>query len=71
MRIHTDDLRKDLDTLMIGDETTQFLGAAVDRLYQEIETTSPLATDGGQLGDDIYGSLPELDWNNLVKTFLT
>ncbi len=70
MRIHADDLRKDLSTLMIGDETTQFIGTAVDRLYQVIEKTSPLATDGGQLGHDIYGSLPDLDWNNLVETFL-
>ncbi len=71
MRIHTDDLRKDLDTLMIGDETTKYIGAEVDNLYQIIEETSPLATDGGQLGNDIYGNLPGLDWNTLVKSFLT
>ncbi len=70
MRIHTDDLRKDLGTLMIGDETTKFIGAEVDHLYQIIEETSPLATDGGQLGNDIYGNLPGLDWNTLVKAFL-
>lgn len=70
MRIHTADLRRDLGALMIGDETTQFIGTAVDRLYDIIEQTSPLATDGGQLGDDIYGSLPDLDWNRLVKSFL-
>jgi hypothetical protein len=70
MRIHAADLRKDLDTLMIGDETTQFIGTAVDRLYQVIEETSPLATDGGQLGNDIYGSLPDLDWDRLVTDFL-
>ncbi len=71
MRIHANDLRKDLDTLMIGSETTHYLGAAVDKLYQVIEKTSPLAADGGQLGNDIYGSLPEMGWRTLVKTFLT
>ena len=50
--------------------TTRFIGTAVDRLYQLIEATSPLATDGGQLGNDIYGSLPGLDWNHLVASFL-
>jgi len=71
MRIHAADLRKDLDTLMIGAETTRFIGAAVDRLYGVIEKASPLATDGGQLGHDIYGSLPGLDWDHLVSSFLS
>ena len=70
MRIHTDNLRGDLEALMIGEETNRFIGAAVDRLYQVIEEASPLATDGGQLGNDIYGSLPDLDWNRLVTDFL-
>ena len=71
MRVHAADLRKDLDTLMIGAETTRFIEAAVDRLYQVIEENAPLAADGGQLGHDIFGSLPGLEWNRLVTAFLT
>ena len=70
-RIHTDSLRKDLKNLMIGNETSDFLRGEVDRLYQEIEQAAgPLAADGGQLGDDIYGNIPQIEWNRLTGLFL-
>jgi len=34
------------------------------------EVAGPLAADGGQLGQDIYGSLPQLGWDRLVQGFL-
>jgi glycine cleavage system H lipoate-binding protein len=71
MTVHAESLREDLKNLMIHEESKAFLGEEVDRLYGMVEEVAgPLAADGGQLGEDIYGSLPELDWERLVKAFL-
>jgi len=71
VRVHADNLRRDLKNLMIGHETQDFIGAEVDRLYRLIEDEAgPLAADGGQLGHDIYGNLPQIGWRRLVKKFL-
>ncbi len=71
MRVRTENLRRDLGTLMIGDETTESLEKEVGRLYEIIEETAgPLATDGGLLSDNIYGKLPQMGWERLTKTFL-
>ncbi len=70
-RVHADNLRRDLKNLMIGHETQDFLGEEVNRLYRLIEDEAgPLSADGGQLGHDIYGNLPRLGWQRLVKLFL-
>jgi len=70
-RIHSNSLRKDLKNLMIGNETGEFLRGEVDRLYQEIEQAAgPLSADGGQLGDDIFGNLPQIGWQRLTGLFL-
>ena len=71
LRIHVTDLRADLKNLLIGDETEKFLKDEVAAVYQAVEDIAgPLAADGGFLGRDIYGSLPELGWDNLAKRFL-
>ena len=71
MRVKTDNLRNDLKTLMIGGDITENLEKEVDQLYDIIEETAgPLATDGGLLGTDIYGNLPQMGWDRLTKTFL-
>jgi hypothetical protein len=55
---------------MLGSETKDFLKEEVDRLYQVIEDEAgPLAADGGLLGSDIYGNIPKVGWNRLVKLF--
>jgi glycine cleavage system H lipoate-binding protein len=70
LRIHTRNLRPELKDLMIGDETGTFLKSEIEQVYQAVENVSgPLAADGGFLGDDIYGSLPELGWEKLTQTF--
>lgn len=70
-RVHSDTLRSDLKGLMIGSETAEFLHAEVDRLHQVIEqSVGPLAADGGQFGDDIYGHMPAIGWERLTRTFL-
>jgi len=71
MIVQPDRLRDDLKNLMIHKETSDFMGGQVDRLYQEIEEAAgPMATDGGFLGDDIYGNMPQFDWKRLTKIFL-
>jgi hypothetical protein len=71
MRVHSKHLRDDLKNLMIRNETKDFLAGEVDRLFGVIEETAgPLAADGGQLGSDIYGSLPAIGWKRLNRIFL-
>lgn len=70
MRLHPDSLRQDLQELMIGDESREYLNSEVDRLFQVIEAVAgPLAADGGYLGDDIFGHLPDIGWERLNELF--
>jgi glycine cleavage system H lipoate-binding protein len=71
LRLHCANLRQDLKNLMIGDQASQYLDEEVNRLYGVIEEAAgPLATDGGYLGDDIFGNLPQLSWQKLTQLFL-
>lgn len=71
MAVQANHLRQDLKNLMINQETAPFMEKQVEQLYQTIEDVAgPLSTDGGYLGDDIFGSLPGLEWERLMKTFL-
>ena len=71
MRLHSKDLRRDLKNLMIGDQAGEYLDAEINSLYQVIEEeVGPLAADGGYLGDDIYGNLPQTSWQKLTRIFL-
>ncbi len=71
MTIHPENLRRDLKNLMIAQEATEFLSHEVDQLHRLIEEVDgPSATDGGQLGYDLYGMMPWLGWERLAKTFL-
>ena len=70
LRMHPRALRKDLKTLGMGIEAAGLFEKDIDRLYADIEAVLPLAADGGFLGKDIYGSLPELGWDNLVQRYL-
>lgn len=71
MRIHAKDLRQDLKNLMLNTETEDFIGKEIDSLYRIIEDNAgPLTVDGGFLGNDIYGCMPEIGWRRLAKRFL-
>ncbi len=71
MAVQADQLRRDIQDLMINQETGKFLEGQVEQLYYMIEDVAgPLAADGGHLGHDIFGSMPELGWERLQKTFL-
>lgn len=71
VRMHSKNLRQDLKHLMIGDEAETFVKNEVKRLYEVVEEAAgPLAADGGNLISDIYGTLPEIGWDRLTKSFL-
>jgi glycine cleavage system H lipoate-binding protein len=71
LRLHCANLRQDLKNLMIGDQAGEFIDQEVERLYEVIEETAgPLAADGGYLSDDIFGHLPQLGWQKLIRKFL-
>lgn len=71
MNVHCESLRQDLKNLMINVETRDFMERQVERLHQVIEDVAgPLAADGGYLGNDIYGNMPQLGWGRLTRIFL-
>jgi glycine cleavage system H lipoate-binding protein len=71
MRLHSNTLRRDIKNLMIGEQAREYLDGEIDRLYQVIEEEAgPLAADGGYLGDDIFGNLPQTSWQKLTRLFL-
>lgn len=71
MRVKSDDLRHELRDLMISKETEDFIEGQVEQLYRVIEeTTGPMATDGGELGNDILGNMPQLGWDRITRLFL-
>jgi glycine cleavage system H lipoate-binding protein len=71
MAVQADRLRRDIQGLMLNRETGEFMEGQVEELYHMIEDVAgPLAADGGHLGHDIFGSMPELGWKRLQKTFL-
>jgi glycine cleavage system H lipoate-binding protein len=71
LRAYVPNLRQDLQTLLIGDQASAFLEGEIERLYDLIEEKAgPLAADGGRLGQDLFGCLPQLGWDALVSAFL-
>ena len=71
LRLHCANLRRDLKNLMIGDQAGEFIQREVEHLYRIIEETNgPLTADGGYLGDDIFGHLPQVGWQKLTHIFL-
>ncbi|MEW6673633.1 MAG: hypothetical protein AB1427_18210 [Thermodesulfobacteriota bacterium] len=71
VRVHSRTLRQELKSLMMGSEATDFLRDEVQRLMEVVEQEAgPMATDGGQFGNDIYGSMPRIGWNRLANLFL-
>jgi hypothetical protein len=71
MTLRPQNLREELKALMIARETEEFLKQEVDHLHHLIEEVStPLAADGGTLGKDVFGAMPQLGWERLARSFL-
>lgn len=69
--VHTPDVKSAAKKLMDDTNTMNWINGEVNNLENMIEEVAgPLPTDGGYLAADIYGSLPNLGWSNLTRTFL-
>jgi glycine cleavage system H lipoate-binding protein len=69
--LHTNRMRQSLKDLICGQRLRAFMQREVQRLFSDIEAVAgPIAADGGHLGEDIYGSLPELGWEQLAARYL-
>ncbi|ROQ90846.1 glycine cleavage system protein H [Desulfosoma caldarium] len=65
-------LKKDLAELHADQAARTWLSAEVHRLEALVapDTELPLAATGGEVVEDIYGSVPHLKWDQLVAEFL-
>jgi glycine cleavage system H lipoate-binding protein len=65
------ELKSDLQDLKFGVDSVKFVESEAERLLSMI-TDDPVAAaaTGGEPLNDIYGSFPEMGWDNLVKQFI-
>jgi glycine cleavage system H lipoate-binding protein len=71
MTVHSPHLRNDLKNLTINQESKDFMGEEVERLFAIIEEVGgPLSVDGGTLGSNLLGTMPKLGWERLTRLFL-
>jgi glycine cleavage system H lipoate-binding protein len=69
--VHSPEIKDSFKNLMGDSASLDWMAGEVNKLEGMIEAVAgPLATDGGYITDDIYGNLPGLGWNNLLRTFL-
>jgi glycine cleavage system H lipoate-binding protein len=72
MVVQPTSLRKNLKNLLFGNESTAWMDDEASRLSGLLSESSnyQLAATGGEAVSDIYGSVPNVDWNRLVDEFL-
>ncbi|VEN74356.1 conserved hypothetical protein [Candidatus Desulfarcum epimagneticum] len=69
--VKTPHVKKTIKNLMDDTRGMEWISSEVSDLEGMIEETAgPMAADGGVLGPDIYGALPDLGWKNLASRFL-
>jgi glycine cleavage system H lipoate-binding protein len=69
--VRTPDIKAAVKNLMTDTNSISWMNREVGNLEEMIEDVAgPLAADGGQLAEDIYGNLPQLGWKSLTRRFL-
>ncbi|MCK8600912.1 glycine cleavage system protein H [Desulfoferrobacter suflitae] len=63
------DMKKNLQDLLYGKESTEWLHAEHQKLVEMVSEVGVTYADGGVI-EDVVGSLPDLDWNRLTRSFL-
>ncbi len=64
-------LKKAMENLREDTSGLEWMEQEVHTLESMVEEVAgPMAADGGTFGNDIYGNLPDLNWNKLSRTFL-
>ncbi|MBW1865851.1 MAG: glycine cleavage system protein H, partial [Deltaproteobacteria bacterium] len=73
MVLQPKNLRKSLKNLLFGVESLAWTDDEATRLTSLLDEEGGyrMAATGGEAVDDIYGAVPEIGWDRLVKTFLT
>ncbi len=71
LMIEPENLKRSLKNLYFGKESIQWTEAETARLFALLGPSyEKLAATGGQPIDDVYGTLPEIGWDRLARTFL-
>jgi len=71
LSLYCPDLKQDLKQLMFMDSSKSFMNGEVKNLYAFLEEETNLAAaDGGSLGSDLFGNLPGISWDGLLKRFI-
>ncbi len=72
MVVQPSNLRKNLKNLLFGEESLAWMDDEAGRLSRKVSDTAgyAMAAAGGEAVGDIYGSVPGLDWSDLVESFL-
>ena len=72
MVVQPDNLRKNLKNLLFGTESLAWMDDESTRLTAMLsdETEYQLAATGGEAITDIFGAVPDIGWDRLVKAFL-
>jgi glycine cleavage system H lipoate-binding protein len=71
LTLYCPDLKQDLKNLLFMASSKQFMDTSIRHLYGFLEEHTQLkAADGGTLVSDIYGNLPGISWDDLVKEFI-
>ncbi|SDT84431.1 glycine cleavage system protein H [Desulfobacula phenolica] len=69
--LYCPDLKQDLKQLMFMKSSKGFMGQEVKRLTAFIEEeTQAKAADGGSFVSDLFGNLPGVSWEDLLKRFI-
>ncbi|MCP3873226.1 MAG: glycine cleavage system protein H [Desulfobacteraceae bacterium] len=69
--LYCPNLKQELKQLMFMDTCKGFMGKEVKHLYDFLEQETQLkAADGGALVSDLYGNLPGISWESLLKEFI-
>ena len=72
MVIEPTNLRRSLKNLLFGTESMAWMDDESQRLTSVLDETAGyrLASSGGEAVGDIYGTVPNADWDRLVREFL-
>ena len=70
LKVHTDNLRQDLKSLLMGSEYVKYLQQETERLTREIEMVrGEDALPANETGKDWADQIPDIGWERLVRLF--
>jgi glycine cleavage system H lipoate-binding protein len=71
MIVEPESPKRNMNNLFFGNECFEWLEQETGKLQQLLgDEYGQLAATGGEPISDLYGAIPEIGWDNLVRTFL-